>query len=62
MKEAQCIIDLYQCKLGQKYISPIADIVQYPHFEAGVVNIQKGIENQMNGSKLVQASGSYFLV
>ncbi len=34
--------------LGQKYISPTADIVQYPHFEAGVVKIQKGIENQMN--------------
>ncbi len=39
---------LYQCRLGQKYISPTADIVQYPHFEAGVVKIQKGIENQMN--------------
>ncbi len=35
---------LYQCRLGQKYISPTADIVQYPHFEAGVVKIQKGIE------------------
>ncbi len=40
--------DLYQCRLGQKYISPTADIVQYPHFEAGVLKIQKGIENQMN--------------
>ncbi len=40
--------DLYQCRLGQKYISPTADIVQYPHFVAGVVKIQKGIENQMN--------------
>ncbi len=43
--------DLYQSKLGQKYISPTADIVQYPHFEAVVVKIQKGIENQMNESE-----------
>ncbi len=40
--------DLYQCRLGQKYISSTADIVQYPHFEAGVVKIKKGIENLMN--------------
>ncbi len=43
--------DLYQSKLGQKYISPTADIVKYPHFEAVVVKIQKGIENQMNESE-----------
>ncbi len=35
----------------EKYISPTADIVQYPHFEAGVVKIQNGIENQMNESE-----------
>ncbi len=34
---------LYQCRLGQKYISRTAYIVQYPHFEAGVVKILKGI-------------------
>ncbi len=38
-------------QLGQKYISPTADIVQYLHFEAGVVKIQKGIENQINASE-----------
>ncbi len=37
-------------KAGQKYISPTADIVQYPHFEAVVVKIQKSIWNQMNES------------
>ncbi len=37
--------DLYQCEIGQKYISTTADIVQYPHFEAGVAKIQKGFEN-----------------
>ncbi len=43
--------DLYQRTLGQKYISPTADIVHYPHFEDGVVKIKKGIENQMNESE-----------
>ncbi len=40
--------DLYQCKLGHKYISSLVHIVQYTHLEAGVVTIQKGIENQIN--------------
>ncbi len=31
--------------------SPTADFVQCPHFESGVVKIQKGIENQMNESE-----------
>ncbi len=48
--------DLCQCKLGQKYISPTADIVQYPHFEAGVVKIQKGIKHQMNESEKAAVS------
>ncbi len=42
---------LYPCRQGQKYIYPTADIVQYPHFEAGLVKIQKSIENQMNESE-----------
>ncbi len=33
----------YQCKLGTKYISQTAPIVQHPDFESAVVKIQKGL-------------------
>lgn len=52
----ECITDendnpnyyLYQCKLGDKYISPCARIFQHPDFEAGVIKIQQGIDEELS--------------
>ncbi len=40
-EKAQCIIGSISMQARAEYISPTADIVQYPHFEAGVVKIKK---------------------
>ena len=37
----------YNCRLGDKYISPTSAIVKYRHFESGVVKIQSGKQHEI---------------
>eukprot|EP00171_Calliarthron_tuberculosum_P003890 IDg3890t1 len=41
----------FGCRLASKYIAPISATVTHPHFEAGVIKIQRGQENELNAAE-----------